>query len=109
MKPAAVESPLQFKIAALGPPWKLMTEFLPFHPSASHVSPEYRDGWNYCYLAAKAEIDKVCEAIEGSLWVVVAAERVACARHLETMHEQAAGEHNYYAVAARQLRERTKP
>lgn len=32
--------------------WKVGNEFLPFHPSASHVPPDYRDGWNACYRAA---------------------------------------------------------
>jgi hypothetical protein len=32
--------------------WKLGDELLPFHPSASHVPPDYRDGWNACYYAA---------------------------------------------------------
>jgi hypothetical protein len=32
--------------------WKLGDEFLPFHPQASHVPPDYRDGWNRCYAAA---------------------------------------------------------
>jgi hypothetical protein len=32
--------------------WKLGNEFAPFHPDASHVSPDYRDGWNACYRAA---------------------------------------------------------
>ena len=27
-------------------------EYKPFHPSASHVRPEWRDGWNACYVAA---------------------------------------------------------
>ncbi|WP_457325100.1 hypothetical protein, partial [Roseateles sp. P5_E11] len=34
--------------------WKAGNEFLPYHPQASHVSPDYRDGWNACYRAAKA-------------------------------------------------------
>lgn len=34
-------------------PWKCGSEFLPYHPSASHVRPDYRDGWNHCYAAAK--------------------------------------------------------
>lgn len=37
-----------------GQRWKLGDEFLPFHPSASHVPPEYRDGWNRCYWMAAA-------------------------------------------------------
>jgi hypothetical protein len=32
-----------------GQQWKCGDEFLPFHPQASHVPPEYRDGWNRCY------------------------------------------------------------
>lgn len=30
-------------------PWKSGNEFLPYHPSASHVRPDYRDGWNACW------------------------------------------------------------
>ena len=37
-----------------GQQWKTGNEFLPYHPSASHVSPEYRDGWNAAYMAAQA-------------------------------------------------------
>jgi hypothetical protein len=32
--------------------YKAGNEFLPFHPQASHVSPDYRDGWNACWQAA---------------------------------------------------------
>lgn len=32
-----------------GQQWKSGDELLPFHPKASHVSPEYRDGWNACF------------------------------------------------------------
>jgi hypothetical protein len=35
-------------------PWKCGDEFLPFHPDASHVPTEYRDGWNRCYYAARS-------------------------------------------------------
>lgn len=35
--------------------WKVGNEFLPYHPQASHVRPEYRDGWNACYRAALAQ------------------------------------------------------
>lgn len=35
-----------------GQQWKSGNEYLPYHPSASHVSPAYRDGWNACYQAA---------------------------------------------------------
>lgn len=34
--------------------WKVGNEFAPYHPQASHVSPDYRDGWNACYRAALA-------------------------------------------------------
>ena len=34
-------------------PWKCGSEFLPYHPSASHGPPDYRDGWNQCYAAAQ--------------------------------------------------------
>ena len=39
-------------------PWKCGNEFLPYHPSASHVEPGYRDGWNACYLAAAPKADE---------------------------------------------------
>ena len=32
--------------------WKCGNEFLPYHPKASHVNPDHRDGWNACYAAA---------------------------------------------------------
>jgi hypothetical protein len=35
-----------------GQQWKLGDEFLPFHPQASHVPPDYRDGWNRCWWMA---------------------------------------------------------
>lgn len=34
--------------------WKVGNEFAPFHPSASHIEPAYRDGWNACYRASLA-------------------------------------------------------
>lgn len=36
--------------------WKVGNEFAPFHKSASHVNPDYRDGWNACYEAARASL-----------------------------------------------------
>lgn len=34
--------------------WKLgRFDFLPFHPAASHINPDYRDGWNHCFKAAE--------------------------------------------------------
>lgn len=41
-----------------GQVWKQGDEFLPFHPQASHVPPDYRDGWNRCYWMAVARQDK---------------------------------------------------
>lgn len=35
--------------------WKSGDEFLPYHPDASHVDPQFRDGWNACYRAATAQ------------------------------------------------------
>jgi len=37
-----------------GQKWKCGDEFLPFHPQASHVPADYRDGWNRCYWMAVA-------------------------------------------------------
>ena len=34
--------------------WKQGDEYLPYHPQASHVNPDHRDGWNACYKAAIA-------------------------------------------------------
>ena len=34
--------------------WKVGDEIAPFHPDASHVPPDYRDGWNACYRAMQA-------------------------------------------------------
>jgi hypothetical protein len=39
-----------------GQVWKCGNEFLPFHPQASHVPPDYRDGWNRCYYMALARV-----------------------------------------------------
>jgi hypothetical protein len=35
-------------------PWRQGNEFLPYHPKASHVPPDHRDGWNAGYWAAIA-------------------------------------------------------
>lgn len=35
-------------------PWKSGDELLPYHPSASHCAPYYRDGWNHCYAASQS-------------------------------------------------------
>ena len=44
------------------PQWKCAEEFLPYHPQASHVGPDHRDGWNACYRMASAEIKRLTEA-----------------------------------------------
>lgn len=41
---------LRDQIEKIGSPWKSGNELLPYHPSASHVSPDQRDGWNWCYV-----------------------------------------------------------
>ena len=47
-----VETALETTAPDHGQQWKCGNEFLPFHPQASHVPPEYRDGWNRCYWMA---------------------------------------------------------
>jgi hypothetical protein len=42
--------------------WKCGNEFLPYHPSASHVNPDYRDGWNACYRLALTQPTTVQQA-----------------------------------------------
>lgn len=44
--------------------WKVGDEFLPYHPSASHTRPEFRDGWNHCYEAAQARIAELQAQVE---------------------------------------------
>ncbi len=43
--------------------WKLGNEFAPFHPDASHISPDYRDGWNACYRASLASAPSAPEGL----------------------------------------------
>mgnify|MGYP001371890192 CR=1 FL=1 len=45
--------------------WKVGNELAPFHPSASHVEPGYRDGLNDCYRAMLAAAPK---AAPGDAW-----------------------------------------
>ncbi len=40
--------------ASPGQKWKSGNEWLPFHPQASHCTPDYRSGWNDAYAAALA-------------------------------------------------------
>ncbi|WP_312834466.1 hypothetical protein [Comamonas sp.] len=49
---AFLEAQLSARQAAPDGQWKCGNEYLPYHPSASHVHPAYRDGWNDCYRAA---------------------------------------------------------
>ena len=54
--PLHVAAPSAAGSEGAAPPWrewKCGNEFLPFHPQASHVPPEYRDGWNECFRAAQ--------------------------------------------------------
>lgn len=66
-----------------GQQWKCGDEWLPFHPQASHVPPEYRDGWNCCFARMSAQLHaarlegfrlgvseaaKACAAIEVERW-----------------------------------------
>lgn len=54
---------------AAQPEWKCGNEFEPYHPQASHVSPDYRDGWNACYKIAidalRRERERADEARDG--------------------------------------------
>jgi len=36
--------------------WKCGNEFAPYHPQASHINPDHRDGWNACYRGAQASL-----------------------------------------------------
>jgi len=44
-------------------PWKCGDEFLPYHPSASHCSPDYRDGWNDCFKSAQQRLAENAEIV----------------------------------------------
>ena len=46
----------------------------PFHPSASHIDPEYRDGWNAALAATQpqaAPVAQLSEPPEGWKWVPI--------------------------------------
>lgn len=45
--------------------WTLGSDFLPFHPDASHINPGYRDGWNACHTALAAAIARLLAALDG--------------------------------------------
>jgi hypothetical protein len=52
--------------------FKVDNEFLPYHPSASHVPPGYRDGWNHCFVMAKIRITdleaQIADAKQAAKW-----------------------------------------
>lgn len=54
--------------------WKCGNEFAPYHPQASHINPDHRDGWNACYRAAQASLlakEAECEALrEQVVWAM---------------------------------------
>lgn len=54
--------------------WKLGNEFLPFHPDASHVAPEYRDAWNDCYRSLLAGV--TLPPFQVSAWMTPEGDRV---------------------------------
>ena len=73
--PPGHEPTLQEQIERVGPPWKSGNRDLqPFHPSASQVSPEYRDGWNRCYLLARAEHQRLHERLAAAVALVTLAQ-----------------------------------
>ena len=53
--------------------WKVGNELAPFHPSASHVEPGYRDGLNDCYRAMLAAAPKPGDSNE---WMAELAARL---------------------------------
>lgn len=59
------------------PQWKSGNEFAPYHPSASRIRPEYRDGWNACYAAAQAHNRLLLAAIDAAREVVAAYDAIA--------------------------------
>lgn len=73
--------------------WKVGREFLPFHPDASHVPPEYRDGWNACYQAALDSVARALPPAGVAGWLNVDGERILTAKQKLSMeqHQGAAG------------------
>lgn len=39
--------------------YKVGKEFLPYHASASHTPPDFRDGWNACFSEAEIRITEL--------------------------------------------------
>lgn len=73
--------------------WKVGREFLPFHPDASHVPPDYRDGWNACYQAALESVARALPPAGVAGWLNVDGERILTAKQKQSMeqHQGAAG------------------
>lgn len=73
--------------------WKVGREFLPFHPDATHVPPEYRDGWNACYQAALDSVGRALPPAGVVGWLNVDGERILTAKQKQSMeqHQGAAG------------------
>jgi hypothetical protein len=44
--------------------YKSGNEFLPYHPSASHTPPDFRDGWNSCFSEAEIRITELKSQVE---------------------------------------------
>lgn len=59
-------------------------DFAPYHPSASHVPPDYRDGWNACFAAALEEREAYARSL-------VAKERERCALMLDEAAQRLLG------------------
>ena len=73
--------------------WKVGREFLPFHPDASHVPPEHRDGWNSCYAAAVESVARALPPAGVAGWLNRDGERILTAKQKHSMeqHQGAAG------------------
>jgi hypothetical protein len=44
--------------------YKSGNEFLLYHPSASHIPPDFRDGWNACFAEAGIHIAQLQAEVE---------------------------------------------
>lgn len=109
--------PGEFQRRSIQNDWKGGSEFAPFHRQASHIRPDYRDGWNDCYSAAQkriAELEvelasrrtyrasvfeeaaKVCEEIDPVIY-----------RHGGETHDDAAGTRRACIDAIRALATKT--
>lgn len=46
--------------------YKSGNEFLPYHASASHPPPDFRDGWNACFAEAEIRITELQAQLAGA-------------------------------------------